>query len=163
MGPVQLLVVGFGPDANFTGEIRAEFQRLREHDIIRLVDLLLVRKDEDGNVEAIQKTDLSEDEAIELGAVVGALIGFGAGGEEGAELGAIAGAAELADGHVFDEAEIWYVADAIPNGTVAALALLEHRWAIDLRDAIGRAGGVTLADEWIHPADLVAVGIAVGD
>ena len=90
--------------------------------------------------------------------MVGALIGFGAAGEEGAEQGAIDGAAALADGHVFDE-EVWYVEDAIPNGTAAAVALLEHRWAIPLREGIRNAGGFHLADAWIHPADLVGIGL----
>jgi hypothetical protein len=50
--------------------------------------------------------------------------------------------------------DVWYVADAIPQGASAAIALLEHRWAIPLRDAISRANGETLADAWVHPEDL---------
>jgi hypothetical protein len=42
----------------------------------------------------------------------------------------------------------------------AAIAVIEHRWAIPLRDAVIASGGVALADEWLHPQDLVAVGIA---
>jgi hypothetical protein len=94
-----------------------------------------------------------------FGAIVGALVGFGVGGEEEAELGAIAGAAELEDGHVFDDDAVWYLSDAIPEGTAAAVALIEHRWAIPLRDKIAKAGGLTLADEWIHAKDLIAVGL----
>ena len=60
---------------------------------------------------------------MEFGAIVGALIGLGAEGEEGAEAGAQAGAEALEDGHVFDEDEVWYVTDSIPNGTAAAIAL----------------------------------------
>jgi hypothetical protein len=63
---------------------------------------------------------------------------------------------------VFDE-EVWYVDDAIPNGTAAAVALLEHRWAIPLRDGVRRAGGFHLADAWIHPADLVGIGILAAE
>ena len=48
------------------------------------------------------------------------------------------------------EEDAWYVADAIPNGTAAAIILLEHLWAIPLRNAIVDAGGIALADEWIH-------------
>ena len=158
LGPVQMLVVGFDND-NFTGEIRAELARLKENDIVRLIDLLLVRKNDDGEIEAIQQSDLSQEEAERFGAIVGALVGFGEGGEEGAERGAIAGAAELEDGHVFDDQAVWYLGDAIPEGTAAAVALLEHRWAIPLRDMIAKAGGVTLADEWVHAADLMAVGL----
>ena len=161
MGPVQLLVVGFA-GGEFKGEILAELDRLREHDIVRLIDLVFVRKDADGTIEKILRSDLSPEEAEEFGATVGALIGFGAAGEEGAELGAIEGAAALEDGHVFDD-EVWYVEDAIPNGTAAAVALLEHRWAIPLRDGIRRAGGFHLADAWIHPADLVGIGLIAAE
>ena len=158
-GPVQMLVVGFEGD-NFGGEIREELERLKEHDIVRLIDLLFVKKNDDGEIEVLQTSDLDQNEAEEFGAIVGALVGFGAGGEEEAERGAIAGAAELEDGHVFDDEAVWYLSDAIPDGTAAAVALLEHRWAVPLRDKIARAGGVTLSDAWIHPADLVAIGLA---
>jgi uncharacterized membrane protein len=159
IGPVQILVVGFGPDAEFKGEIRAELARLRENDVVRLIDLLAVRKDEDGNVERLQQSDLSPEEAEEFGAVVGALIGLGAAGEEGIEAGAVVGAAEMEDGHLLDAEDTWYVDDAIPPGSAAAIAILEHRWAIPLRDAIREAGGFHLADAWLHPTDLVAIGL----
>ena len=64
----------------------------------------------------------------------------------------------MEDGHILDAEDMWYVDDAIPPGTAAAIALLDHRWAIGLRDAIQSAGGFHLADAWIHPADLVAIG-----
>ena len=91
IGPVQLLVLGFSqPD--FRGEILAEFSRLREDDTVRLIDALAVYKDAQGDVAALQVSNLSADEAAEFGAVVGALVGLGAEGEEGMEAGAIAGA-----------------------------------------------------------------------
>jgi len=158
IGPVKMIVVGVVGD-KFSGEIREELERLKEHDIVRLIDLLFVKKNDDGDIEVVQTSDLDQDEAEEFGALVGALIGFGPGGEEEAERGAIAGAAELEDGHVFDDDAVWYLSDAIPEGTAAAVALLEHRWAIPLRDKIARAGGVTLSDAWIHASDLVAIGL----
>lgn len=161
MGPVQLLVLGF-QGGEFKGEILAELDRLRENDIVRLIDLVFVRKDADGKVEKVMRSDLSPEEAEEFGATVGALIGFGAAGEEGAELGAIEGAAALEDGHLFDD-EVWFVEDAIPEGTAAAVALLEHRWALPLREGIRRAGGFHLADAWIHPADLVGIGLIAAE
>jgi uncharacterized membrane protein len=161
LGPVQMLVVGFEGD-NFTGEIRKELARLKENEVIRLIDLLLVKKNADGELEVLQQSDLNQEEAEEFGAIVGALVGFGMGGEEEAERAAIAGAHELEDGHLFDEAAVWYLGDAIPEGTAAAVALIEHRWAVPLRDMIAKAGGVTLADEWIHVKDLVAVGLLAG-
>ena len=127
LGPVQMLIVGFQGD-NFDGSIMKELDRLKEHDIVRLVDLLFVKKNDDGEIEVVQRSDLDAEEAQEFGAIVGALVGFGADDEEGAEFGAIAGAAELEDGHLFDDAAVWYLGDAIPEGTAAAVALLEHRW-----------------------------------
>jgi uncharacterized membrane protein len=159
VGPVQVLVVGFGDD-RFTGEIMPELKRLREHDVIRLIDLLFVTKDKSGNIAALQQTDLSREEMMEFGAFVGALVGFGAGGEEEAERAALAGAVELEDSQLFDDADVWYLADAVPEGTSAAIALIEHRWAIPLREKIQAAGGVALADQWLHPEDLIAVGLA---
>ena len=157
-GPVQLLVVGF-EDGKFSGEILAELRRRREHDIVRLVDLLFVAKDEDGEIEALEQSDLSKDESEAFGALAGALLGMGAAGEEGAEAGAALGAMTVDErGSVIDPDDVWYMADAIPTGTSAGIALLEHRWAIPLRDAIERAGGKTLVDSWIHPQDLVAAG-----
>jgi hypothetical protein len=93
-----------------------------------------------------------------LGAIAGALIGFGAAGEEGAEVGV-----ELGDkDELYDDTEVWYIADSIPPGTTAAIVILEHRWAIPLRNAIANAGGVALADKWLHPQDLLAIGAELG-
>ena len=117
-GPVQMLVVGF-EHGKFEGEILAELKRLREQDIIRLVDLLFVAKDDDGEIVTVELSDLSQEEAMEFGALAGALIGLGAEGEEGAEAGAVAGAAAMEDGQAFSDQDVWYVADAIPPGTSA--------------------------------------------
>lgn len=155
-GPVQMLVVGF-ENGRFSGEILAQLRRLREHDIVRLIDLLFVAKDENGEIEAVEHSDLPEDEAEAFGALAGALMGMGAAGEEGADAGAALGAAAVEDrGSVINTENVWFVADAIPPGTSAGIALLEHRWAIPLRDAIEGAGGEALVDTWIHPQDLVA-------
>ena len=159
MGPVQMLVLGFA-EPEFTGTIAAEIDRLREHDFIRIVDALVVERMTPAMSRCVQASDLTIDEATEIGAIAGALVGFGYGD---AEAGAEAGEAAGADGHLIPDEEAWYVADAIPAGTTAAIVLFEHLWAIPLRDAIVEAGGIALADEWIHPIDLVAVGLAAAD
>ena len=90
IGPVQLIVLGFNhPD--FHGEIIDELERLRESDTVRVIDALAVYKDTAGDLEVEHLSNLSEEEAIELGSTVGALIGLGIDGEEGAEAGAAAG------------------------------------------------------------------------
>lgn len=160
IGPVQLLVLGFDqPD--FRGEILEEFERLRESDTVRVVDALVVQKDAEGEVTALQTSQLSDEEATEFGAVVGALVGLGAGGEEGMELGAVAGATAAAEEgfDAFTEEDAWDVLEEIPTDSAAALILVEHRWAIPLRDAIARAGGFKIADGFISPLDLVALGM----
>jgi uncharacterized membrane protein len=157
IGPVQMMVLGF-VEPDFHGTIVAELERLRDLDLIRVVDALVVDKDDEGDITAVQISDLSPEEASEMGAIAGALIGFGYGDEEAILEGAEAGAAEGADGHLIPDDEVWYVADTIPNGTTAAILLIEHLWAIPLRDAIAGAGGIALADEWIHASDLMAVG-----
>ena len=159
IGPVQLIVLGFShPD--FHGEIIAELERLRESDTVRVIDSLAVYKDADGDIEVEHLSNLSTDEAIELGSKIGALIGLGIDGEEGAEAGAIAGAEEAADGvQVFSEQEAWDVLEDIPNDSAAALVLLEHHWAVPLRDAIARAGGFRVSDGFISPLDLVEIGL----
>ena len=162
IGPVQLIVLGFS-NPDFHGEIIAELERLRESDTVRVIDSLAVYKDEAGELEVEHLSNLTQDEAIELGSKIGALIGLGIEGEEGLEAGAVAGAEEAAaDGgvHVFTEEEGWDILEDIPNGSAAALVLLEHHWAVPLRDAIARAGGFRISDGFISPLDLVDIGLA---
>ena len=159
IGPVQLIVIGFNhPD--FHGEIIAELERLHDEDTVRVIDALAVHKDADGEIEVVHLSNLSKDEAIELGSKVGALVGLGIEGEEGAEEGAELGAEAAADGvEVFSDEQAWDVLEEIPNDSAAALVLLEHHWAVPLRDAIARAGGFRISDGFISPLDLVEIGL----
>ena len=130
IGPVQLIVLGFN-HPNFHGEI-----------------------------EVVHLSNLSKGEAIELGSKVGALVGLGIEGEEGLYAGAEAGAEAAADGvDVFSDEDAWDVIEEIPNDSAAALILLEHHWAVPLRDAIARAGGRRIGDGFISPLDLIEIGL----
>ena len=164
IGPVQLLVLGFN-HPEFHGEIIAELERLRASDTVRVIDALAVYKDADGELEVEHLSNISKDEAIELGTVIGALVGLGIEGEEGMEAGALAGAVAGEDGHILPDpdADEWDVLEDIPNDSAAALVLLEHVWAIPLRDAIARAGGFRLAEGMISPLDLVEIGLVTAD
>ena len=75
IGPVQLLVLGF-EHPEFHGDIIAELERLKESDMVRVIDALAVHKDADGEIEVAHLSNLSKDEAIELGSKVGALVGL---------------------------------------------------------------------------------------
>lgn len=163
IGPVQLIVLGF-PEPNFHGQIIAELERLRASDTVKVVDALAVHKDADGDIEVMHLSNLSDEEAVELGTKVGALIGLGIDGEEGMADGALAGAAAAADGiEVFSDEDAWDVLEEIPNGSAAALVLLEHRWAVPLRDAIASAGGYRISDGFISPLDLVGIGMLTAE
>jgi uncharacterized membrane protein len=159
IGPVQLIVLGF-PEPNFHGQIAAELARLRDSDTVRVIDALAVHKTTDGEVEVAHLSNLSDDEATELGSVVGALVGLGIEGEEGLEAGAEAGARAAADGiHAFSDEDAWDVIEEIPDGSAAALVLLEHHWAVPLRDAVAAAGGFRISDGFISPLDLIGIGM----
>src|SRR5437773_7558760 len=113
IGPVQLIVLGF-KHPNFHGEIIQELERLRESDTVRVIDALAVHKDAEGEIEVAHLSNLTKDEAIELGSKVGALIGLGIEGEDGMEAGAEAGAEAAADGvQVFSDQDAWDVLEDI--------------------------------------------------
>ncbi len=163
IGPVQLIVLGFNhPD--FHGEVIAELERLHENGMVRVIDSLAVYKDADGDLEVEHLSNLTEEEAIELGSKIGALIGLGIDGEEGMEAGAEAGAEQAAEEgiNVFGGDE-WDVLEDIPNDSAAALILLEHHWAVPLRDAIARANGFRISDGFISPLDLVGIGLMTAE
>jgi len=164
IGPVQLIVLGFD-HPEFHGEIRAELDRLRESGTVRVIDALAVHKDAAGEIEVQHLTNLTDEEAVELGSVVGALVGLGIDGEEGMVAGAEAFGADAAESgvHVFTDDDAWDVVAAIPDDSAAALILLEHHWAVPLRDAVARAGGYRIGDEFVSPLDLVAVGLATAE
>src|SRR3954468_588267 len=147
-GPVQLLVLGFdGPDLQ--PEVLAELDRVGESDAVRVIDLLVIHKDADGVVERLQASE----SARGAGGVVEALIGLGGADTAESEGAATDGAPLLTDD------EFWSLDEAIPNDSAAVLVLVEHRWAIGTLAAIRAAGGVPVADAWVHPADLIAAGL----
>jgi len=164
IGPVQMLLLGVG-GTEAHPQLRAEIERLRDSDTVRLIDLVVVRKDAEGKVSIEQRSDLTTEEATEVGALAGALVGLGlADGDEDVALAAAEKGAEAgSDGHLIDEDDVWYLEDAIPPNATAAVALVEHRWAIPLREAMRDDGVELLADAWIHAADLVGIGLLAAE
>lgn len=159
IGPVQLIVLGF-PAPNFHGQVIEELERLKASDTVKVIDALAVHKDMDGGIEVVHLSNLTDEEAVELGTKIGALIGLGIEGEEGMVAGAQAGAAGAAEGmQVFNEKDAWDVLGEIPEGTAAALLLIEHHWAVPLRNAIASAGGFRIGDGFISPLDLIDIGL----
>jgi len=169
LGPIQMLTLAF-PGNRFRGEILPELDRLKSEGIVRVIDMLIVRKDSQGKALVATASDLDFGEATALGSYFGALAGFAAAGPEGFDRGALAGAAELADGHVFDDDDVFRVTQALDPDTTAVMILLEHTWSRPLLDAVMRANGIELMNEWIAheavltmgPAQLEAPGNEVG-
>ncbi|GIE91251.1 hypothetical protein [Actinoplanes regularis] len=165
IGPVQLIVLGFR-HPNFHGEVIAELERLRQNDTVRVIDALAVHKDARGDIEVEHLSNLTREEAIELGSKIGALVGLGIEGEAGLEAGAALGAAAAdAAGRVavFDDPQAWDVLAEIPNDSAAALIMIEHHWAVPLRDAIARAGGFRISDGFVSPFDLIGIGLLTAE
>jgi uncharacterized membrane protein len=154
--PIQLLVVAF-PGSRFTGDILPALDRLKQSRIVRVIDMLVVRKDSEGRTMVATASDLTWEEATSLGSYLGALAGVAAGGGDAVERGALAGAAELADGHVFDEDDIFRVTQALGEDTTAGLLLVQHTWATEFLDAVADADGVTLLNEWIKPEAVLSL------
>ena len=132
LGPLQVLVINFD-EANFSGAIEAELERLETAGILRTLDVLVVAKSESGEIEVLRSR----------GDIGQAILGDEDAGDR-----------ELSP----DE---WAVADAIEPGGAAAIAVLEHTWAIPLREAIEGAGGHHVVAEWADPDDLAAMGVSI--
>jgi hypothetical protein len=135
IGPVQVLVVGID-EPTFSGEVLAEFTRLREAGLVRLLDVLLVSRSEDGTLETLDTPDRA---AADLGRLAAEVLGQP---EDATEA-----EAEI------DPAAMWSLADAVPVGGTAAVALIEHVWAAPLSAAIQRAGGTLLEETWLARED----------
>jgi uncharacterized membrane protein len=147
IGPVQLLAVGFDPDARFEGRIMDELESLERHETIRILDLLFVGKDsETGDLLALDY------QGEELGAIVGALLGFDFEGEQPSELSEV-------EGHAFglSQKEIQGIAASLAPGDSAGFVLIEHVWARDLKRAIRDAGGFPLGEGFLTPEAIADV------
>jgi hypothetical protein len=139
MGPVQVLIVGF-EQPRFSGEVLAEFARLRDAGIVRLLDLLLVERAEDGSFNTLA---LPAELGTESGALAAALLGD--------TVGSATAASPAADDAA---ASHWSLSDAVPPGSVAAVALIEHLWAAPLLSAVKGAGGTPLDETWLAGDDI---------
>jgi hypothetical protein len=130
----------------------AELERLEGHETIRVLDLLFVGKDaETGDLLALDY------QGEELGAIVGALLGFGFEDDGEPEGGPI----ENVEGHAFglSPSEIQDLAGSLRPGSSAGFLLVEHVWARDLKAAIRNAGGFPLGEGFLAPEALAEVAV----
>src|SRR4051812_27894179 len=160
IGPVQVLAIGFSPEAKFEGRILEELGRLDGLDTIRVLDLLFVRKDgETGDLLALDV------QGENLGAIAGALLGF----EFEPDGEPVESPGEVGQGAFgMSKAELEAMAAGLEPGQAAAVLIIEHIWARDLKRVIRENGGVPLAEGFLTPeliaevaAELVAVAGAI--
>ena len=148
IGPVQMLVIGFGSEASFEGRIMDELSRLERHETIRILDLLFVQKDaETGDLLALDY------QGEKLGAIVGALLGFEFEGEDGSAR------PSGVESHAFglSQSEIQDIAASLDPGSSAGFLLVEHVWARDLKRAIRQTGGFPLGEGFLTPEAVAEV------
>ena len=130
LGPIEVIVLGF-PGSQFTGEIRPQIVDLVERGIVRIVDALLIKKDDDGSVTYAEVQEVSSDPDFEaLASTVSEILDL------------------LSD----DDVEA-FAAELEPGSSALAI-VFEHTWMKPVRDAVVASGGVLIAD--IHvPAAVV--------
>jgi Family of unknown function (DUF6325) len=143
IGPVQLLNIGFPPEANFEGRIADELAKLASDGTIRVLDLLFVARDTDSDELVVL-----EHQEETMGSVVSSLLGLelddqASGGDE--------------HSFGFTQAEIEEMGHGLPPGGSAGLLLIEHVWARDLKRAIRDAGGTPFSGEFLTPEAVAAV------
>jgi Family of unknown function (DUF6325) len=131
LGPVDYLVVEFPAGAaNFTGEMAQELAALVEAGTIRLIDALILTKDDDGNVDALELSDVSD-------------------------LGPLASLeADLAE--MLAEDDVAHLAAAMDPGSVAGVLVWENLWAAPFGSAVRRSGGQLIANGRIPTQAIIA-------
>ena len=126
LGPLEYIMVAFEGN-RFSGQILSELHAAQEKDIIRVIDLLLIKKDAQGNVTAQELTDLDEEEARPFGFLAGKLL------------------------DIFEPDDVEVIASQMPNNSAAGLLLFEDTWAIPLKQALLNAGAVARAGGMVAP------------
>ncbi len=159
VGPVQVIIFGFDRTDQFRGEVLEELINLRGRGLIRLIDLFLAVKNPSGEVIAAETNDLTEQESVEFGQVIGKLLGVTEleTGEVSAE--AVERTLAAASHSVgLDYNGLRQVVEDLLPGKAFGVLMFEHTWAIPLRDAIRRAGGVPLAQGFLTQEAMIMVG-----
>jgi uncharacterized membrane protein len=159
VGPIQVILIGFDRVDQFHGEIRDELANLRGRGLIRLIDVFLAVKDSSGMVTKVELQDLSEDESVEFGRVVGRLLGD-------AEMSGDKAAAEVVEktlsaafsSYGLDYPGLRQMVENLPAGKAFGILMVEHVWAIPLRNAIRQAGGKPIAQGFLTLEALTKVG-----
>jgi len=150
IGPVQLISIGFEPEANFEGRIADELAALQKERTIRVLDLLFIARDTDSEEIVVVEQKGTES----MGGIVGSLLGMEL-DESVTEPAGSAGTDEHAFG--FTQADIRQMGAGLEPGGSAGLLLIEHVWARGFRKAVRDAGGRMLGEGFLTPETIAAV------
>jgi uncharacterized membrane protein len=129
VGPVELVILGFAEN-RFTGEIAATLMDLVDRGLVRIIDLVVVVKGEDGGASILEMQEYSYELTEAMVALTGDVIGL------------------------LSEADIQDIASTIDPGSTVAVLLYEHVWATEFALAVRAAGGELLMSQRV-PHDLV--------
>jgi uncharacterized membrane protein len=153
------VVIGLEND-KLKGQVARELHRATESGSIRVLDALAIQKTKQGSVVSLGGSDLTPDQRVVYGAIVGGLLGFGATGtDEGMAAGAELGAEAFATQNFgLSGADIQAIARDIPEGKTMLMVLFEHRWALPLKQAVMDAGGLMFAQGIVRPESIIAIG-----
>ncbi len=158
IGPVQLIAIGFEPTDRVQGRIRRELQELDGRGIIRMIDVLMVKKDAHGALTRLEDAQPAHDEFGSAGQVLSVLIGLDTDDttiRPGTDVGALTFAEH---NYGLSRKDIMGIAGHLAPGAAAALLLIEHPWALRLKAAVRAAGGWILAQSLLTPEALLWVG-----
>jgi uncharacterized membrane protein len=160
IGPIQLIVFGFEKTDQFRGEVIETLAGLRGRGLIRLIDLFVAIKDPSGELVAFwQMDDLTEEESQEFGRVISKLMGLSEPVAAEVTVAAIERTLTAASKSVgIDYKGLKALVEDLAPGKAFGVLMFEHTWAIPLRDAIRRAGGVPLAQGFLTQESLIMVG-----
>lgn len=155
IGPLQLLMIGYAED-NFPGRILLDLRALGREGSIRILDILFAKKDKLGKIWALRNSEFTAEESVRFGAIAGVLIGLGTMSQEESKESAVINALSVAENDSgLGLEDIAALIKLVPNGSSFAIALIEHQWAIKLKDLIIGAGGTLLAQGLVAPQALV--------
>ena len=159
VGPIQILVCGFERSNLFRGEVVQELADLRGRGLIHLIDLFLAVKDPGGKLVAKEMKDLTKEESVEFGQVVSKLLGITGKSTEEVTADAVERVLAAASQSIgLDYPGLRKLVESLEPGKAFGVLMFEHTWAIPLREAIRRAGGVPLAQGFLTQETLVMVG-----
>jgi uncharacterized membrane protein len=160
---MQMVVVSF-PKPDIPVELRRQLKQVRDQGLVRMVDAVFVSKDEHADIAVLEGSDLEQDEVELLGILARAFFGYGVAGVPGMEAAFEAGMEESGrDVFGLNEDDLLEIADSIPTGSAALFILLEHVWAHGLREAVESSLGTVIANGWITPETLAAMGAETAD